>query len=167
MYTHSLDTWHISLFIEASVLLGWTPRLGGLAADTYFLMVLSGGGGHLTVPYDVGMGAVLHGQEEQLPPNPLFHVSVFPSQLQVHMALQLCPILGDHTYAARVGSVLGQRFLWPAETTKPQRQVGPLPHMPPLCGLERLCLQIPCTFGPGSSWLALWSHLWSCGCCVA
>ncbi|XP_021493345.1 mitochondrial mRNA pseudouridine synthase RPUSD3 isoform X1 [Meriones unguiculatus] len=50
-------------------------------------------------------------------------LSVFPSQLQVHMVLQLCPILGDHTYAARVGTVLGQRFLWPAETTKPQGQV--------------------------------------------
>lgn len=50
-------------------------------------------------------------------------LTVFPNQLQVHMALQLCPILGDHTYAARVGTVLGQRFLWPAETTKPQRQV--------------------------------------------
>lgn len=50
-------------------------------------------------------------------------LTVFPSQLQVHMALQLCPILGDHTYAARVGTVLGQRFLWPAKTTKPQRQV--------------------------------------------
>nr|XP_048294555.1 mitochondrial mRNA pseudouridine synthase RPUSD3 isoform X2 [Myodes glareolus] len=50
-------------------------------------------------------------------------LTVFPSQLQVHMALQLCPVLGDHTYAARVGTVLGQRFLWPATTTKPQRQV--------------------------------------------
>ncbi|XP_034367085.1 mitochondrial mRNA pseudouridine synthase RPUSD3 isoform X1 [Arvicanthis niloticus] len=50
-------------------------------------------------------------------------LTVFPRQLQVHMVLQLCPILGDHTYAARVGTVLGQRFLWPAETTKPQRQV--------------------------------------------
>ncbi|CAH7176991.1 mitochondrial mRNA pseudouridine synthase RPUSD3 isoform X1 [Phodopus roborovskii] len=50
-------------------------------------------------------------------------LTVFPSQLQVHMALQLCPVLGDHTYASRVGTVLGQRFLWPAETTKPQRQV--------------------------------------------
>ncbi|XP_028719761.1 mitochondrial mRNA pseudouridine synthase RPUSD3 [Peromyscus leucopus] len=50
-------------------------------------------------------------------------LTVFPSQLQVHMALQLCPVLGDHTYAARVGTVLGQRFLWPAETTKPQTQV--------------------------------------------
>ncbi|KAH0519718.1 RNA pseudouridylate synthase domain-containing protein 3 [Microtus ochrogaster] len=50
-------------------------------------------------------------------------LTVFPSQLQVHMALQLCPVLGDHTYAARVGTVLGQRFLWPATTTKPQTQV--------------------------------------------
>lgn len=72
------------------------------------------------------MGTVLHGQEEQPPPT---HLSVFPSQLQVHMALQLCPVLGDHTYAARVGTVLGQRFLWPAETTKPQTQVGPQAHM--------------------------------------
>ncbi|XP_075839310.1 mitochondrial mRNA pseudouridine synthase RPUSD3 isoform X2 [Microtus pennsylvanicus] len=50
-------------------------------------------------------------------------LTVFPSQLQVHMALQLCPVFGDHTYAARVGTVLGQRFLWPATTTKPQTQV--------------------------------------------
>uniref|UniRef100_A0A2K6FHF0 RNA pseudouridine synthase D3 n=1 Tax=Propithecus coquereli TaxID=379532 RepID=A0A2K6FHF0_PROCO len=50
-------------------------------------------------------------------------VTVFPSQLQVHMVLQLCPVLGDHTYAARVGTVLGQRFLLPAESTKPQKQV--------------------------------------------
>lgn len=60
----------------------------------------------------------------------LTHLSVFPSQLQVHMALQLCPVLGDHTYAARVGTVLGQRFLWPATTTKPQTQVGPQAPMP-------------------------------------
>uniref|UniRef100_A0A7N5JLE3 RNA pseudouridine synthase D3 n=1 Tax=Ailuropoda melanoleuca TaxID=9646 RepID=A0A7N5JLE3_AILME len=50
-------------------------------------------------------------------------LTVFPSQLQVHMVLQLCPVLGDHTYSARVGTVLGQRFLLPAESTKPQRQV--------------------------------------------
>ncbi|XP_049622265.1 mitochondrial mRNA pseudouridine synthase RPUSD3 [Suncus etruscus] len=50
-------------------------------------------------------------------------LTVFPSQLQVHMALQLCPILGDHMYCTRVGSVLGQRFLLPAESTKPQPQV--------------------------------------------
>lgn len=97
------------------------------------------------------MGAVLHSQEEQLSPSP--HLSVFPRLLQVHMALQLCPILGDHTYAARVGTVLGQRFLWPAETTKPQIQVGPLARVPALCGLWGLCLQIPCAFGLGGRWL--------------
>ncbi|KAM9592569.1 mitochondrial mRNA pseudouridine synthase RPUSD3 [Trichechus inunguis] len=50
-------------------------------------------------------------------------LTVFPSQLQVHMILQLCPVLGDHTYSARVSTVLGQRFLLPAERTKPQKQV--------------------------------------------
>ncbi|XP_054101897.1 mitochondrial mRNA pseudouridine synthase RPUSD3 isoform X4 [Callithrix jacchus] len=49
-------------------------------------------------------------------------LTVFSSQLQVHMVLQLCPVLGDHTYSARVGTVLGQRFLLPAESTKPQTQ---------------------------------------------
>ncbi|XP_004835356.1 RNA pseudouridylate synthase domain-containing protein 3 isoform X2 [Heterocephalus glaber] len=49
-------------------------------------------------------------------------LTAFSSQLQVHMMLQLCPVLGDHTYSACVGSVLGQRFLLPAESTKPQRQ---------------------------------------------
>ncbi|XP_006929034.1 mitochondrial mRNA pseudouridine synthase RPUSD3 isoform X4 [Felis catus] len=61
-------------------------------------------------------------------------LTVFPSQLQVHMVLQLCPVLGDHTYSARVGTVLGQRFLLPAESTKPQRQV------PDEALLRRLCL---------------------------
>lgn len=70
---------------------------------------------------------------------------MFPSQLQVHMALQLCPVLGDHTYAARVGTVLGQRFLWPATTTKPQRQVGPQVPMPAPLG------------GTGLSSVSLWS----------
>uniref|UniRef100_A0A4X1UUB7 Pseudouridine synthase RsuA/RluA-like domain-containing protein n=1 Tax=Sus scrofa TaxID=9823 RepID=A0A4X1UUB7_PIG len=50
-------------------------------------------------------------------------LTAFPSQLQVHMVLQLCPVLGDHKYSACVGTVLGQRFLLPAENTKPQRQV--------------------------------------------
>lgn len=49
-------------------------------------------------------------------------LTAFPSQLQVHMMLQLCPVLGDHTYSARVGTVLGQRFLLSVESTKPQRQ---------------------------------------------
>ncbi|XP_045349701.1 mitochondrial mRNA pseudouridine synthase RPUSD3 isoform X2 [Leopardus geoffroyi] len=61
-------------------------------------------------------------------------LTVFPSQLQVHMVLQLCPVLGDHTYSARVGTVLDQRFLLPAESTKPQRQV------PDEALLRRLCL---------------------------
>ncbi|XP_055985746.1 mitochondrial mRNA pseudouridine synthase RPUSD3 [Sorex fumeus] len=50
-------------------------------------------------------------------------LTAFPGQLQVHMLLQLCPVLGDHTYCARVGSVLGQRFLLSAESTKPRPQV--------------------------------------------
>nr|XP_051685593.1 mitochondrial mRNA pseudouridine synthase RPUSD3 [Oryctolagus cuniculus] len=51
----------------------------------------------------------------------------FPRQLQVHMTLQLCPVLGDHVHSARVGTVLGQRFLLPAESTKPQTQAAQLP----------------------------------------
>ncbi|KAM4820848.1 mitochondrial mRNA pseudouridine synthase RPUSD3 [Thomomys bottae] len=50
-------------------------------------------------------------------------LTAFPSQLQVHMMLQLCPVLGDHTYASQVGTVLGQRFLLPAENATPRRQV--------------------------------------------
>nr|XP_006206885.1 mitochondrial mRNA pseudouridine synthase RPUSD3 isoform X1 [Vicugna pacos] len=50
-------------------------------------------------------------------------LTAFPSQLPVHMVLELCPVLGDHTYSARVGTVLGQRFLLPVESTKPRRQV--------------------------------------------
>ncbi|MBZ3875285.1 RNA pseudouridylate synthase domain-containing protein 3 [Sciurus carolinensis] len=50
-------------------------------------------------------------------------LTAFPDQLQVHMMLQLCPLLGDHTYSARMGTVLGQRFLFSAQSTKPQRQV--------------------------------------------
>uniref|UniRef100_A0A2K5BWN3 Pseudouridine synthase RsuA/RluA-like domain-containing protein n=1 Tax=Aotus nancymaae TaxID=37293 RepID=A0A2K5BWN3_AOTNA len=34
-------------------------------------------------------------------------LTVFSNQLQVHMVLQLCPVLGDHTYSAHVGTVLG------------------------------------------------------------
>ncbi|XP_075406556.1 mitochondrial mRNA pseudouridine synthase RPUSD3 isoform X2 [Tenrec ecaudatus] len=49
-------------------------------------------------------------------------LTVFPSQLQVHMTLQLCPVLGDHKYSARVSTVLGQRFLLPAESTTSSKQ---------------------------------------------
>ncbi|XP_068940088.1 mitochondrial mRNA pseudouridine synthase RPUSD3 isoform X2 [Petaurus breviceps papuanus] len=50
-------------------------------------------------------------------------LTAFPSQLLVHMVLQLCPVLGDHVYSARVGSILGENFLLPVETTVPQTQV--------------------------------------------
>ncbi|KAM5281089.1 mitochondrial mRNA pseudouridine synthase RPUSD3 [Ctenodactylus gundi] len=50
-------------------------------------------------------------------------LTVFPSQLQVHLVLQLCPVLGDHTHSGRVATVLGQRFLLPADSNHPQRQV--------------------------------------------
>ncbi|XP_006887756.1 PREDICTED: RNA pseudouridylate synthase domain-containing protein 3 [Elephantulus edwardii] len=50
-------------------------------------------------------------------------LTVFLDQLQVHMTLQLCPVLGDHTYSSRVSTVLGQRFLLPAENIKPSKQV--------------------------------------------
>ncbi|XP_044520959.1 mitochondrial mRNA pseudouridine synthase RPUSD3 [Gracilinanus agilis] len=50
-------------------------------------------------------------------------ITAFPSQLLVHMVLQLCPVLGDHVYSARVGSVLGESLLLPVETSMPQTQV--------------------------------------------
>ncbi|XP_074054717.1 mitochondrial mRNA pseudouridine synthase RPUSD3 [Macrotis lagotis] len=50
-------------------------------------------------------------------------LTAFPSQLLVHMVLQMCPVLGDHVYSARVGSVLGENFLLPVETSVPQIQV--------------------------------------------
>ncbi|XP_066207069.1 mitochondrial mRNA pseudouridine synthase RPUSD3 isoform X3 [Saccopteryx leptura] len=83
-------------------------------------------------------------------------LTVFPSQLQVHMVLQLCPVLGDHRYSARVGTVLGQRFLLPAESTKSQRQVLDEALLRRLCltpsqaaqmplHLHLYCLQLPGT----------------------
>ncbi|KAM8759015.1 mitochondrial mRNA pseudouridine synthase RPUSD3 isoform 2-T2 [Rhynchonycteris naso] len=83
-------------------------------------------------------------------------LTVFPNQLQVHMVLQLCPVLGDHKYSARVGTVLGQRFLLPAESTKSQRQVLDEALLRRLCltpsqaaqmplHLHLHCLQIPGT----------------------
>ncbi|XP_036911535.1 mitochondrial mRNA pseudouridine synthase RPUSD3 isoform X1 [Sturnira hondurensis] len=70
-------------------------------------------------------------------------LTVFPSQLQVHMVLQLCPVLGDHRYSARVGTVLGQRFLLPAESTKPQRQVLDEALLRRLCLTPSQVAQLP------------------------
>uniref|UniRef100_A0A667GSG6 RNA pseudouridine synthase D3 n=1 Tax=Lynx canadensis TaxID=61383 RepID=A0A667GSG6_LYNCA len=70
-------------------------------------------------------------------------LTVFPSQLQVHMVLQLCPVLGDHTYSARVGTVLGQRFLLPADSTKPQRQVPDEALLRHLCLTPSQAAQLP------------------------
>lgn len=89
-------------------------------------------------PQRKGRGAVL-GRTEGAAAYHLSSLScllAFPSQLQVHMVLQLCPVLGDHKYSAYVGTVLGQRFLLPAENTKPQRQVPkPTCLLPPGGGL--------------------------------
>ncbi|XP_043830992.1 mitochondrial mRNA pseudouridine synthase RPUSD3 isoform X2 [Dromiciops gliroides] len=50
-------------------------------------------------------------------------LTAFPSQLLVHMVLQLCPVLGDHVYSSRIVSVLGENFMLPVETSVPQTQV--------------------------------------------
>lgn len=43
----------------------------------------------------------------------------------MHLTLLLCPALGDHKYASRVGTVLGQPFLLPPqETPTPRTQVS-------------------------------------------
>uniref|UniRef100_A0A7M4FGA2 RNA pseudouridine synthase D3 n=1 Tax=Crocodylus porosus TaxID=8502 RepID=A0A7M4FGA2_CROPO len=61
-------------------------------------------------------------------------MTAFSGQLLVHLTLLLCPALGDHVYSARVGVVLGQPFLLPAESAPPCTQVLPQQL------LHRLCL---------------------------
>ncbi|KAM4021503.1 mitochondrial mRNA pseudouridine synthase RPUSD3 [Anomaloglossus baeobatrachus] len=50
-------------------------------------------------------------------------MSVYREQLLVHCALQFCPVLGDHTYSARVAKVLGKNIYVPLDlaTPRPQR----------------------------------------------
>ncbi|XP_053326077.1 mitochondrial mRNA pseudouridine synthase RPUSD3 [Spea bombifrons] len=50
-------------------------------------------------------------------------MSVFQSQLLVHMTRLLCPVLGDHTYSSRVGRVLGQYIYVPLENAVPRTQL--------------------------------------------
>ncbi|XP_066474479.1 mitochondrial mRNA pseudouridine synthase RPUSD3 isoform X2 [Tiliqua scincoides] len=50
-------------------------------------------------------------------------LTAFPKQLLVHLTLILSPVLGDHVYSSRVGTVLGEPFLLPAESTLPRVQV--------------------------------------------
>ncbi|GAB0194490.1 mitochondrial mRNA pseudouridine synthase RPUSD3 [Grus japonensis] len=49
--------------------------------------------------------------------------TAFPEQLPVHLTLLLCPALGDHEHASRVGRVLGVPFLLPPEAAPTRTQV--------------------------------------------
>ncbi|OCT83408.1 mitochondrial mRNA pseudouridine synthase RPUSD3 [Xenopus laevis] len=50
-------------------------------------------------------------------------MSVFQAQLLVHSTLMFCRILGDHTYSARVGTVLGENIYVPVDIALPRTQV--------------------------------------------
>ncbi|XP_007425447.1 mitochondrial mRNA pseudouridine synthase RPUSD3 [Python bivittatus] len=50
-------------------------------------------------------------------------VTTFRNQLLVHLTLILSPVLGDHVYSSRVGTVLGEPFLLSAENVLPRTQV--------------------------------------------
>ncbi|NXB48478.1 RUSD3 synthase, partial [Leucopsar rothschildi] len=49
--------------------------------------------------------------------------TAFPEQLQVHLALLLCPALGDHKHSSLVGRVLGVPFFLTPETAPTRTQV--------------------------------------------
>ncbi|XP_051874338.1 mitochondrial mRNA pseudouridine synthase RPUSD3-like isoform X2 [Pristis pectinata] len=53
----------------------------------------------------------------------LLPLTTFESLLEVHLAVKLCTVLGDHVYSARLGKVLGVPFCLPAESVIPQTQV--------------------------------------------
>uniref|UniRef100_UPI00398F373F mitochondrial mRNA pseudouridine synthase RPUSD3-like n=1 Tax=Pristiophorus japonicus TaxID=55135 RepID=UPI00398F373F len=50
-------------------------------------------------------------------------LTTFESQLQVHLTVKLCALLGDHVYSARLGKVLGVPFCLPVESAIPRTQV--------------------------------------------
>lgn len=49
-------------------------------------------------------------------------MSVYREQLLVHCTLKFCPILGDHTYSARVSKVLGENIYVPVDLATPSTQ---------------------------------------------
>ncbi|XP_063797048.1 mitochondrial mRNA pseudouridine synthase RPUSD3 [Pseudophryne corroboree] len=50
-------------------------------------------------------------------------MTTFQDQLLVHCTLKFCPVLGDHTYSARVAKVLGQNICVPVENALPKTQL--------------------------------------------
>uniref|UniRef100_A0ACB8EGH8 Uncharacterized protein n=1 Tax=Sphaerodactylus townsendi TaxID=933632 RepID=A0ACB8EGH8_9SAUR len=55
--------------------------------------------------------------------NSFLLLAAFPCQLLVHLSLILSPVLGDHVYSSRVGTVLGEPFLLSSESALPRTQV--------------------------------------------
>lgn len=49
-------------------------------------------------------------------------MSVYKDQLLVHCTLKFCPVLGDHTYSARVAKILGQNIYVPVDLATPRTQ---------------------------------------------
>ncbi|KAM9326733.1 mitochondrial mRNA pseudouridine synthase RPUSD3 [Gastrophryne carolinensis] len=49
-------------------------------------------------------------------------MTVFRDQLLVHCVLRFCPVLGDHTYSARVAKILGQNIYVPFDIALPKTQ---------------------------------------------
>ncbi|KAH0630325.1 hypothetical protein JD844_013255 [Phrynosoma platyrhinos] len=84
---------------------------------------------HLDAHYASGLLEPVQRLLCSLPPPPYVCLSVslflevFHNQLLVHLTLILSPALGDHVYSSRVGTVLGEPFLLPAESTLPRIQV--------------------------------------------
>ncbi|XP_020651111.3 mitochondrial mRNA pseudouridine synthase RPUSD3 isoform X1 [Pogona vitticeps] len=70
-------------------------------------------------------------------------MTVFSSQLLVHLTLIFSPVLGDHVYSARVGTVLGQPFLLPAESTLPRTQILEESLLNRLCVQQRHVHRLP------------------------
>ncbi|XP_053544959.1 mitochondrial mRNA pseudouridine synthase RPUSD3 [Bombina bombina] len=49
--------------------------------------------------------------------------TTFQNQLLVHTTLKFCTVLGDHTYSARVGKVLGEDIYLPVDVALPRTQL--------------------------------------------